>query len=76
MLLSNFLVPFMFHFIEQARRQKKGNILLMCKQHLVAYYQGMGFLHMGLSKSTHGGAEWHEMRLKLGSQGHKTDAAL
>lgn len=66
----------LFHFIEQARRQKKGSILLMCKQHLVAYYQRMGFLHMGLSKSTHGGAKWHEMRLELGSQGHERDAAL
>lgn len=55
----------MARFSEDARRLKKEKILLMCKQHLIAYYQGMGFEHAGPSRSTHGGAEWHEMRLKL-----------
>jgi ribosomal protein S18 acetylase RimI-like enzyme len=48
-------------FIEDAGRNKKERIFLMCKQHLIAYYEGMGFVHMGLSRSRHGGAEWHEM---------------
>lgn len=52
-------------FAEEARQRGKQTILLMCKQHLIAYYERMGFSHGGLSKSTHGGAEWHEMRLAL-----------
>jgi ribosomal protein S18 acetylase RimI-like enzyme len=52
-------------FAEEARARGKENVLLMCKQHLIAYYERMGFTHAGLSKSTHGGAEWHEMRLVL-----------
>ena len=55
----------MSRFVEDAQQRKKENILLMCKQHLVAYYEKMGFTHVGLSKSTHGGAEWYEMRLAL-----------
>lgn len=55
----------MARFVEEARAKQKQNVLLMCKQHLVAYYEKMGFQHLGLSKSTHGGAEWHEMRLVL-----------
>jgi ribosomal protein S18 acetylase RimI-like enzyme len=55
----------MTRFVEEAREHKKGNVLLMCKQHLIAYYERMGFAHVGLSRSTHGGAEWHEMRLTL-----------
>jgi ribosomal protein S18 acetylase RimI-like enzyme len=55
----------MSRFVEDARAHKKRNVLLMCKQHLIAYYERMGFAHIGLSKSTHGGAEWHEMRLTL-----------
>lgn len=55
----------MGRFAEEARKLDKENILLMCKQHLIAYYESMGFTRMGLSKSTHGGAEWHEMRLRL-----------
>ena len=55
----------MLQFIEEARRNKKEKVLLMCKHYLIAYYEGMGFVHAGLSKSTHGGSEWHEMRLSL-----------
>lgn len=58
----------MSRFVEAARQQKKENVLLMCKRHLVAYYEGMGFRHAGLSRSMHGGAEWHEMRLELGQE--------
>ena len=56
----------MSRFVEEARGRGNGNVLLMCKQHLISYYERMGFAHVGLSKSTHGGAEWHEMRLALG----------
>jgi ribosomal protein S18 acetylase RimI-like enzyme len=55
----------MLRFIEEARLNKKEKVLLMCKHYLVAYYKGLGFSHVGLSRSTHGGAEWHEMRLSL-----------
>jgi len=55
----------MARFVEEARERKKENVFLMCKHHLVAYYERMGFAHAGLSRSTHGGAEWHELRLAL-----------
>jgi ribosomal protein S18 acetylase RimI-like enzyme len=55
----------MSRFVEEARLHKKENVLLMCKRHLIAYYERMGFVHAGLSRSMHGGAEWHEMRLRL-----------
>jgi predicted N-acetyltransferase YhbS len=57
----------MSRFVDEARGLGRENVLLMCKQHLVAYYERMGFTHIGLSKSTHGGAEWHEMRMGLRS---------
>jgi Acetyltransferases len=52
-------------FIEEARQNKKEKVLLMCKHYLIAYYEQLGFTHLGLSRSMHGGAEWHEMRLSL-----------
>ena len=55
----------MSRFASEARKLKKEKVLLMCKHDLVAYYEGMGFTHVGLSASTHGGAEWHEMSLEL-----------
>ena len=55
----------MSSFVEEALERGKENVLLLCKQHLIAYYESMGFTHTGVSRSTHGGAEWHEMRLEL-----------
>jgi predicted N-acetyltransferase YhbS len=55
----------MSRFVEEARAGEKEKVLLMCKAHLVAYYERMGFAHLGVSRSTHGGAEWHEMQLRL-----------
>jgi len=55
----------MEQFAKEVRGLKKENILLMCKQHLIRYYESMGFEHVSLSKSTHGGAEWHEMMMSL-----------
>jgi len=52
-------------FVEEARQRGQEHVLLLCKRHLIAYYETMGFSHMGLSRSTHGGAEWHAMRLSL-----------
>jgi ribosomal protein S18 acetylase RimI-like enzyme len=51
----------MFKFIEEAKRLGRQKILLMCKRNLIEYYERMGFTHIGLSSSMHGGAEWHEM---------------
>jgi ribosomal protein S18 acetylase RimI-like enzyme len=55
----------MSRFVDEARQREKENVLLLCKQHLIRYYERMGFVHAGLSKSTHGGAEWHQMQLAL-----------
>ena len=55
----------MLRFIDEAARNQKEKILLLCKQPLINYYAGLGFKHAGLSKSAHGGAEWHEMHLSL-----------
>ena len=55
----------MSKFVDEARACKRKNILLLCKQELILYYQKLGFEHMGISSSQHGGAEWHQMRLRL-----------
>jgi len=52
-------------FIERSRELRKSKILLLCKSNLLKYYQKFGFQDLGLSASTHGGFDWHEMALKL-----------
>lgn len=52
--------------INDARDQKRLGVVLTCKDHLVHYYAKFGFVDEGVSdKSTHGGAVWHQMRLKF-----------
>ncbi len=43
-------------------RGKKG-LVLTCKDYLVGFYESVGFVSEGLSSSTHGGAQWYQMRL-------------
>ena len=35
----------------------------LCKDRLVHYYAGFGFVSEGVSGSTHGGVVWYQMRL-------------
>ncbi|MBP3963358.1 GNAT family N-acetyltransferase [Paenibacillus lignilyticus] len=48
--------------IKQAEDDRLATIVLMCEQHLIAFYEGLGFEYVAVSASTHGGIEWHEMR--------------
>ncbi|KAL2267519.1 hypothetical protein VTJ83DRAFT_4796 [Remersonia thermophila] len=36
-------------------------VALICQEHLVAYYQRLGFQHLGESKAQFGGGGWHDM---------------
>lgn len=50
-------------FIALAKQRGKLGIVLTCKDHLVHYYERFGFVHQGVSDSTHGGAKWNDMHL-------------
>jgi ribosomal protein S18 acetylase RimI-like enzyme len=52
-------------FIDEARDRGHRRILLLCKSPLIAYYERAGFVDVGRSGSTYGGATWHEMALTL-----------
>lgn len=50
--------------IDDARRQGRRGLVLTCKDRLIHYYSSFGFTDEGVSsKSFHGGAVWHQMRL-------------
>ena len=53
------------NFIEHAHDMGKSDIKLLCKQDLLPFYARFGFTDDGLSASTHGGAAWHAMSLRL-----------
>jgi predicted N-acetyltransferase YhbS len=55
----------MLRFIGEAGKKGKQKVLLICKDYLIPYYEKQGFVHAGLSRSTHGGAQWHQMCLSL-----------
>ena len=50
--------------IYDAKQQGRKGLVLTCKEKLVSYYAKFGFWDEGVSeKSTHGNAEWHQMRM-------------
>ena len=49
--------------IDDAREQNRHGLVLTCKENLIHYYAKLGFVNEGKSKSSHGGAEWYQMRL-------------
>lgn len=49
--------------IADARAQGRRGCVLTCKDRLVHYYAGFGFVSEGVSESDHGGAVWYQMRL-------------
>ena len=55
--------------IADARQQGRKGLVLTCKDRLVHYYAGFGFVDEGVTdQSTHGGAVWHQMRLRFSDQ--------
>lgn len=55
----------MQQFIDVARESGRRRVILTCKDYLVDYYEGFGFINDGLSESTHGGAQWFNMTCLL-----------
>jgi len=51
------------HFIEVSKKRKHEGIVLTCKDHLIKFYQDLGFKHLGKSDSNHGGVSWNDMLL-------------
>ncbi len=60
--LAGFLLEYV---IEEIRKQRKNGIVLTCKEELLPFYERLGFVNEGVSKSTHGDALWYQMRLKF-----------
>ena len=52
-------------YIDFAEQQNKSAILLTCKEHLLPFYSSFGYKNLGVAASTHGGAQWFEMKLLL-----------
>ena len=51
---------------EEARKQGRKGVVLTCKKEKIHYYAKFGFVDEGVSAdSTHGGAVWHQMRIRF-----------
>ena len=53
----------MSYVIEETKKQGRTGIVLTCKNELLNFYRRFGFVNEGVSDSSHGGAEWYQMRL-------------
>lgn len=51
--------------ISDAKAQGRKGLVLTCKEELIGFYAKFGFADEGVSRSSHGGAVWHQMRLSF-----------
>lgn len=49
-------------YVQSAWEEGRKAIFLLCKTHLIPFYEKYGFTYICKSASTHGGVEWHEMK--------------
>ncbi len=52
-------------FIKASRTMGKEQILLLCKDYHIGFYEKLGYEKAGLSSSNHGGFQWWEMIFRL-----------
>lgn len=50
------------HLLARAEARGVRAVTLACKDHLIPFYESLGFKRMGISRSTHGGVRWNEMK--------------
>lgn len=50
-------------YIDLAGERGKAGVILTCKDHLIHYYEKLGFQCFGAADSVHGGQRWNDMRL-------------
>lgn len=55
----------MNYLINISRDRGKKGIILTCKEHLIHFYEGFGYVHKGIADSTHGNAVWNNMLLEF-----------
>lgn len=55
----------MKNFVQTAKKLGKKKVILTCKERLIRYYECFGYVNDGISKSSHGGAQWFDMTLAL-----------
>jgi ribosomal protein S18 acetylase RimI-like enzyme len=55
----------MQNFIQTAKDTGRKSVILTCKDRLIHYYESFGYINKGISKSTHGNAQWFDMTLIL-----------
>ena len=53
------------HHVEMARQRGKKGVVLTCKDHMIHFYERVGFVCKGVSASEHGGAKWNDMLLEF-----------
>ncbi|MCD8119580.1 MAG: GNAT family N-acetyltransferase [Lachnospiraceae bacterium] len=56
-------------YADRERAKERESLILTCLRSKVAMYEKMGFEDEGISGSSWGGEEWHEMKMRLSNTG-------
>ncbi|MBE7436031.1 MAG: GNAT family N-acetyltransferase [Anaerolineales bacterium] len=62
---NGYAAMMMERVISDSKLQNRRGCILTCKDKLVSYYEKMGFMNYGVSKSIHGGETWYDMKLEF-----------
>lgn len=55
----------MEELIRVSKERGKKGITLTCKDRLIPFYESFGYVHKGVSASSHGGAKWNDMLIEF-----------
>ncbi|MEV5028177.1 GNAT family N-acetyltransferase [Paenibacillus sp. LPE1-1-1.1] len=59
--------------VQQCKASGIENVILMCEEHLIPFYEAEQFVLRGISASKHGGITWYEMSRSLHTMEHLTE---
>jgi ribosomal protein S18 acetylase RimI-like enzyme len=60
-----------YRYAQRERKNGRQMLILTCLKSKVKMYEKMGFVDRGISNSTWGGEEWHEMSMLILKEGRK-----
>ncbi len=55
----------MNRLIDFARQEQMAKVILTCREEKISFYEKIGYVNHGISRSVHGGVTWYDMILEL-----------
>lgn len=54
--------------IAESKQKGRKGVVLTCLEHMIPFYENLGFVNEGISSSVHGNVRWYQMRITFTKQ--------